>query len=69
MKTLQLQNVWTAESVLDGTGQRRLTIARGLPQPAPRRRVASRRNGVMKLTVASVPAERSGFAPDIRIGS
>ena len=67
MKTLQLQNSWTLQSMRDGAGRRRLTIAsRELSPPASRRRVALRRHGVMKLAVTFTTEELSGFAPAIR---
>ena len=67
MKTLQRQNSWSLQSLRDGTGRRQLTIAsRELSQPAPRRRIALRRNRAMKLAVTFDPGESSGFAPVIR---
>ena len=69
MKTLQFQKVWTTQSVSDGAGRRMLTIARGLPQPAPRQRVPARRNNAVKLTVTSAPEDLSGFEPVIRVRS
>ena len=69
MKTLQFQKVWTTQSVSDAAGRRMLTIARGLPQPAPRQRVPVRRHGAVKLTVTSAPEDQSGFEPVIRFGS
>ena len=69
MKTLQREKVWTTQSVSDGAGRRMLTIARGLPQPAPRQRVPVRRNRAVKLTVTSASEDLSGFEPVIRIGS
>ena len=48
------------------TERRRLTIARHFPQPDPRRRVAKRRNGALKLAVTFAPEESSGFTPVIR---
>ena len=67
MKAYELQKVWTTQSVADGAGRRMLTIARGLPQPAPRQRIPVRRSGAVKLTVTSAPEEQSGFEPVIRI--
>ena len=69
MKTLQPQNPWTLQSMLDGTGRRRLTIARELPQPVPRRRAALRRNGALKLAVTFASEELSGFESVIRTAS
>ena len=47
-------------------GRRQLTIARDLPPPVPRRRIARRSNGALKLAVAFAPEESSGFTPVIR---
>jgi hypothetical protein len=69
MKSLQSQNPWTLQSTLDGTGRRRLILARDFPQPAPRRRIALRRKGMMKLSVSFAPEELSGFELVIRSGA
>jgi hypothetical protein len=66
MKTLQLQTVWTLQSLLDDTGRRRLTIACHLPQPVPRRRAALRRAGATKLAVMFPPEELFAFEPVVR---
>lgn len=67
MKTLQLQNIWTRQSMREGNGRRRLTLAsRGLSQPAPRRRVAFRRHLGMKLPVTFTTEYLSSFTPTIR---
>lgn len=66
MKVLQKQNAWILQMLMYETGRRQLTISRGLPQPAPRRRVVLRRTSATKLTVKFDPAESSGFAPIIR---
>jgi hypothetical protein len=69
MKALQQQNAWILQMLMYETGRRRLTIARGQPQPAPRRRISLRRNGAMKLAVTFPPEELSGFTPAICIVS
>jgi hypothetical protein len=66
MKTFQRQNPWTLQSMFDGTGRRRLTIARECPQPVLRRPVAPRRQGATKLAVTFAADESSAFAPGIR---
>ncbi len=66
MKTFQEQNAWILQMLMYETGRRRLTIAREIPQPVPRRRAVPRRNSAMKLAVAFVPEELSGFMPVIR---
>jgi len=66
MKILQQQNAWILQMLMFETGRRQLTIARGLPQSAPRRRVSFRRHRGMKLVVTFAPEELSGFAPVIR---
>jgi len=66
MKALQQQNAWILQMLMYGTGRRRMTIGRELPQPVPRRRVAIRRNGAMKLAVTFASEELSGFTPVVR---
>ena len=48
------------------TERRRLTIARNLPQPDPRRRVAPRRHRGMKLAATFAAEDLSKFTPAIR---
>jgi hypothetical protein len=66
MKALQKQNAWILQMLMYDTERRRPTIARQLPQPVPRRRVAFRRNGAMKLAVTFAPEDLSWFKPAIR---
>jgi hypothetical protein len=66
MKALQKQNAWILQMLMYEKGRRQLTIARDLPPPVPRRRIARRSNGALKLAVAFAPEESSGFTPVIR---
>ncbi len=66
MKMLQMQNAWILQLLMYETGRRRLVITRDPPQPAPRRRMARRSNGALKLAVTFAPEDLSGFAPIIR---
>ncbi|MFZ0828275.1 MAG: hypothetical protein WAO02_12720 [Verrucomicrobiia bacterium] len=66
MKTFQEQNAWILQMLMYETGRRRLTIAREIPQPVPRRRAVPRRNIAVKVSVRFVPEELSGFMPVIR---
>jgi len=66
MKALQQQNAWILQLLMYETGRRRLTIARDLPQPVPRRRNVPRSNGRLRLAVTFAPEALSGFEPVIR---